>query len=60
MQSQVGYCLAKDVAALHDIDAAITAAGLDLGEYEYARLLEGIAAAGTYEQLRGESRGKEG
>jgi hypothetical protein len=49
----VGYCLAADVERLHHIDSLIAASKLDNTEYEYARLLEGIAAAGTYAQLRG-------
>ncbi len=60
---QVGFCLAGDAAALealYEIDHLVTGpaaaggAGLDATEYEYARLLEGIAAAGSYSQLRGE------
>eukprot|EP00198_Chlamydomonas_reinhardtii_P004330 XP_001693666.1 predicted protein [Chlamydomonas reinhardtii] len=60
--AMVGFCLAGDaaaLAALYEIDGLITGpataggAGLDATEYEYARLLEGIAAAGSYSQLRG-------
>ena len=67
-RGQVGFCLAGDaaaLAALYEIDGLITGpataggAGLDATEYEYARLLEGIAAAGSYSQLRGE-RGRAG
>ncbi|GLC37152.1 hypothetical protein PLESTB_000985800 [Pleodorina starrii] len=50
--AQVCYCMSSDVAQLHHIDDLIASHRLDNTEYEYARLLEGIAAAGTYAQLR--------
>ncbi|EFJ51613.1 hypothetical protein VOLCADRAFT_120484 [Volvox carteri f. nagariensis] len=50
--AQVGYCLSGDVAQLHHIDSIIASHRLDNTEYEFARLLEGIAAAGTYEQMK--------
>ncbi|GIL84255.1 hypothetical protein Vretimale_15878 [Volvox reticuliferus] len=50
--AQVGYCLRSDVEKVHAIDTMIASHSLDNTEYEFARLLEVIAAAGTYAHLR--------
>ncbi|KAG2498420.1 hypothetical protein HYH03_003678 [Edaphochlamys debaryana] len=55
--AQVGYCLAGNVEALEGIDGLISRElKLDSTEYEYARLLEGLAAApeggASYEKLQ--------
>ncbi|GLI66200.1 hypothetical protein VaNZ11_009899 [Volvox africanus] len=50
--AQVGYCLRSDVSKVHEIDTMIASHNLDNTEYEFARLLEAIAAAGSYAQLR--------
>eukprot|EP00195_Chlamydomonas_chlamydogama_P011324 CAMPEP_0202898880 /NCGR_PEP_ID=MMETSP1392-20130828/7280_1 /ASSEMBLY_ACC=CAM_ASM_000868 /TAXON_ID=225041 /ORGANISM="Chlamydomonas chlamydogama, Strain SAG 11-48b" /LENGTH=681 /DNA_ID=CAMNT_0049584935 /DNA_START=125 /DNA_END=2170 /DNA_ORIENTATION=+ len=52
----VGYCLKGDVAAALALDARICQLKLehlDYGEYEFARLLEVLAKAGSWEQWTG-------
>jgi pentatricopeptide repeat protein len=46
------YAQAGDVASAFDVDAAIAAAGLDMTEAEYARLLQAAEAGASWEQAR--------
>lgn len=54
--AMVSFILQGDIAALMDLDARIASLKkeqLDLTEYEYALLLEGLTAHGTWAQLAG-------